>query len=404
MTHYRLACHAVAAILCLVGAVSLQAQVVIEKAPGEANPSLVLARFEGSEAVRNRLLNTLTMCDWFAVKASAKDPDYTVAARHTPGGQEVLDLQVVSRKRGTFTLRATAAAGRTDELTYRAVDGLLRKAFGVPGLCNSRIAFAVAGSGNLKEVYTCRFDGTDARRITFNGSISTEPSWGNGNRLLVYTLYQNNATSVVLADMTNNRQKRLSRFPGLNAGAALSADGQRAALTLSKDRRVDLFTVSAQTGQVSRQVTSDLAAESSPCWSPRGDQLCYVSDRGGKPQLYLVSAGGGNSSRLLREPDETVSPDWSAVSNRICFAVRLGGEYAIGVVDMADGARKRTIITNAAGSWESPSWAPDGRHVVCSRRTGSGRELYMVDTWHGTFRPVTRGGNRSLPSWSAVYP
>jgi TolB protein len=82
----------------------------------------------------------------------------------------------------------------------------------------------------------------------------------------------------------------------------------------------------------------------------------------------------------------------------------MGGEYAIGIVDMADGARKRTIITNAAGSWESPSWAPDGRHVVCSRRTGSGRELYMVDTWHGTFRPVIRGGNRSLPSWSAVNP
>jgi TolB protein len=287
---------------------------------------------------------------------------------------------------------------------YRAVDALLNKAFNIPGLCNSRLAFAVAGAGNLKEVYSCRFDGSEARRITHNGSISTEPTWGGNGQLLVYTLYQNNATSVVLVDVTNDRQKRLSRFPGLNAGADLSPDAQWAAITLSKDRRVDLFILSAQTGQIARQVTNDLAAESSPCWSPRGDQLCYVSDRAGKPQLFLVAAGGGSSSRLLRESEETVSPDWSPVSNKICFAVRLGNEYAIGVVDMADSSRKREIITNAAGSWESPSWAPDCRHVVCSRRVQSRRELYMVDTWHPHLTPITKSGDYSLPSWSTVLP
>jgi TolB protein len=379
-------------------------QLNVVKKAGEDNPSLVLTRFEGSDAVRAKLLAILTRCDWFAVQPSAQDAEFTVSARHASGGQESLELQVVGRKLGAFALRAAAPAGRTDEVVYRAVDALLNKAFGVPGLCNSRIAFAVAGSGNLKEVYTCRFDGTDSRRVTHNGSISTEPTWGGNGQLLVYTLYQNNATSVVLVDMANNRQKRLSRFPGLNSGADLSPDTRSAAITLSKERRVDLFIVSAQTGQISRQITNDLSAESSPCWSPRGDRLCYVSDRAGKPQLFVVAAGGGTPARLLRESEETVSPDWSPVSNKICFAVRMGGEYAVGVVDMADSSRERKIITNVAGSWESPSWAPDGRHVVCSRRLQGRRELYMVDTWHGHLTPITKSGDYSLPSWSTVLP
>ena len=399
-----LASRLVAALAVLCSASLVRGQVDVTKSAGEANPSLVVAQFDGSDAVHKKLVDTLARCDWFTVAANAKDADYTVAARHTAGGQESLELQVVARKLGTFALRATAAGGRTDEVVYRAVDALLNKAFGVPGLCNSRIAFAVGGSGNLKEVYSCRFDGGDSRRVTHNGSISTEPTWGGSGQLLVYTLYQNNATSVVLVDMANNRQKRLSRFPGLNAGADLSPNAQQAAITLSKDRRVDLFVLSAQSGQIVRQLTSDLAAESSPSWSPRGDQLCYVSDRAGKPQLFLVSAGGGNSSRLLRESEETVSPDWSPVSNKICFAVRQGGSYAVGVVDMADSSRERKIITNAAGSWESPSWAPDGRHVVCSRRVQSRRELYMVDTWHGRLIPITQSGDHSLPSWSTVLP
>jgi TolB protein len=151
-------------------------------------------------------------------------------------------------------------------------------------------------------------------------------------------------------------------------------------------------------------LTSDLSAESSPCWSPRGDQVCYVSDRAGKPQLFLMPAGGGSSARLLRGAEETVSPDWSPVSNQICFAVRQGNQYAVGVVDMGDPARERRMVTNAAGSWESPSWAPDGRHLVCSRRNGARCELFMVDTWHSRLVQITQGGNHSLPSWSAIYP
>ncbi len=388
----------------LTGSLALQAQVDVVKRLGEANPTLVLTSFEGSDAVRKKLVDALNRCDWFTVQSSGRDPDFTVAARHVAGAPESLELQVVTRQRATFGLRAAAGTGGTDEMVFRAVDELLRKAFGVPGLCNSRLAFAVAGSGNLKEVYTCRFDGSDSRRLTHNGSISTEPSWGPGNRQLVYTLYQNNATSVVLVDVASSRQKRLCRFPGLNAGADFSPDGQWAAMTLSKDRRVDLFVVSAQTGQVARQLTSDLSAESSPCWSPRGDQLCFVSDRGGRPQLHLISAQGGSATRLLRESEEAVSPDWSPVSNSICFSTRLGGQYAIAVVDMKDGSRARKVVTNAAGNWESPAWAPDGRHVVCARRLQKGRELYMVDTWHGRLIPITRGGDHSLPSWSEVYP
>jgi Tol biopolymer transport system component len=71
---------------------------------------------------------------------------------------------------------------------------------------------------------------------------------------------------------------------------------------------------------------------------------------------------------------------------------------------MADASRERKIITNAAGSWESPSWAPDGRHLVCSRRTQSRRELYMVDTWHGRLTLISQSGDFSLPSWSTVLP
>lgn len=67
---------------------------------------------------------------------------------------------------------------------------------------------------------------------------------------------------------------------------------------------------------------------------------------------------------------------------------------------MKDPTRKRIIVTRAAGDWEAPSWAPDGRHLVCSRNLSGHRELYMVDTWQKRLIPITRNGDHSLPSWA----
>ena len=145
-----------------------------------------------------------------------------------------------------------------------------------------------------------------------------------------------------------------------------------------------------------QRLTQDSSVESSPCWSPDGREICYVSDARGKPQLFRIPASGGSPTPIMRSREETVSPDWSPVSNRVCFSRRMGGQYAIGVVDMATG--KTEILTRAAGDWESPSWAPDGRQIICSRRLGAVRSLYVIDSLLKTVRPVTQGGDHSLPN------
>ncbi|MBT3286505.1 MAG: hypothetical protein HN380_04095 [Victivallales bacterium] len=363
-----------------------------------ANPRLAITSYSGPAGMRTLLTNVLKRSDWFNLATTAAKAHYRVDARYTAGTPASLQLRVAPRKGRGFILTQPAAPGLpAEDVVYRAVDAMIKKLFGVPGPCSAPIAFAMGAPGNLKEVFTCRFDGSNMQRLTNNNSISTEPSWGPGNQRLVYTAYSGNATSVVMVDMLRKRQRRLSRFRGLNAGADLSPNGQWAALSLSRDQRIDLYLLVVASGKIKR-LTQDSHVESSPCWSPSGSEICYVSDRAGKPRLCIVSANGGKG-RLLDTGSraETVSPDWSPVSNKICFSRRMGGQYAIGVLDMK--TRKSKILTRVAGDWESPSWSPDGRHIVCSRRLGANSSLYMVDSHQGTFMPITRGGDHSLPSW-----
>lgn len=397
--------HAIAALSVLVSvALPAHAQVRVTKTAKEAtaNPPLFVRNVQAPAGVRDALVRTLQRCDWFRV---VKQPT---------AGAYILDATAVSTSPPKLQIRVSSASGTTvanfeqgtassepNWVVYKSVDALIRRLFRNPGLCASKIAF-VSGRGRHKEVLTCNFDGTGSEQVTHNGSISTEPSWGPGAATLVYTLYGTSYTDVILTDLVRKRQKRLSQFPGLNAGADLSHDGRWAALCLSRDGRVELYLMRTADGGL-RRLTNDVAVESSPCWSPDARTLCYVSDKARKPQLYLASVAGGSPVPLLAERVEAVSPDWSPVSNLICFSVRQGRQYAVAVVDAKDPARRKTVLTAAEGDWESPSWAPDGRHIVCTRSSGGRRELYMVDSRHRKMIRITKPGHFTLPNWSDLF-
>ncbi len=364
-----------------------------------ANPGIFLADFKGPEGVRAHLLSTLGRCDWFTVRPSIEGAAYLLEGTYAAGTPAGLEL--VAKFGEATVAQVRVSAGDNERLVFRAIDALISKLFDVPGLCASRLAFTVASAGR-REVFLCNVDGSGATQLTRNGTFSTEPAWGPGARNLVHTVYGRDRTAVMEVDLNSRRQRLLSSFPGLNSGADVSPDGGRVAVCLSKDGRVDLYVMrSADKGL--RRLTNDVAVESSPAWSPDGRSLCYVSDSAGKPQLYVVSAGGGRPSRLLNEVSECVSPDWSGVSNKICFATRQAGQYRIAVVDMADRGSGKTVVETEPGDWESPCWAPDGRHVVCTRSSGRQSQLVMVDTLSGRALPITASGDVSLPTWSDLH-
>ena len=385
---------ALAGCLLLFAVSSVWGQVTVRKQAREGgeNPGLWIAEVRAPAVVRDVLVSTLRRCDWFRIVNSRSEARYLLRAEHVAGSPEAFEVQV-TRGDGTpvVSFRQRTRSDEKNWLAYKTVDTLIERIFDNPGLCATKIAFA-AGKGAYKEILSCNFDGTGTDQLTRNRTISTEPSWGPGAATMVYTVYGTNYTDVVLMDITAGRQRRLSSFPGLNAGADLSPNGRWTAL-------VELYLLRTRDGSV-RRLTNDTAVESSPCWSPDGSALCFVSDRAGRPRLYIQSVGGGTARPLLSSTAETVSPDWSPVSDRICFSTRRGNQYVVGVVDMNDSSREVKILTRAAGDWEAPSWAPDGRHLVCSRTQNGRRELYMVDSWHGRMLPITKPGNFYLPNWS----
>ena len=395
---------ALALALLLLAPAALAQDIDINKQAAEAraNPTLRIAEFNGADAHREILKNALHYSDWFTVK---DDGLYQLAAKFaTEGGKHKIELILRDNQgNGVKGFRQEVANSvPAKHLIFAGVDRLISEVFGNPGFCSSKLGFVKAHSG-IKEVWVSDFYGADPKRASYTNKIATEPAFSKDGRYLAYTRYSGHATDIVLTDLGLQRAKSLSYESGLNSSVSFSNRSDRVAMALSRDGNVELYVKNIESGALAR-ITNDKGIDTAPAWSPDDKQLCFVSDRyAGKPTLYLVSARGGKPQRLLRAAEEAVAPSWSPVSNKICFSYRTGRRYTIAMVDMNSAGRDPIVLVKVAGDWESPSWAADGRHIVCSRNYGGKRALHLVDSRFGRIIPLKNyQGDDTFPAYSGT--
>ena len=97
-----------------------------------------------------------------------------------------------------------------------------------------------------------------------------------------------------------------------------TTEGTWLSLDLSPDGRTivfellgDLYTVPVAGGAATR-ITSGLAYDMQPSYSPEGKQLVFVSDRNGSENLWIADRDGGNARAITTgERENYVSPTWT---------------------------------------------------------------------------------------------
>ena len=361
---------------------------------GVSVPSLRITAMEGDGAVNAAVTRYLGCCGWFRLVRGGES-DYTLAVR-SAHDSVTMTLSFSGNVVYNKVLRMNGDARR---LAARAVDELLEARFR-KRLCDSRIVFAAETRPSVREIFVCDIDGGNLRKATDYSTSCVEPGWMPDAESVVYTRYTYAGTDICQTMLDPWRSRRITTFPGMNVGAAVHPGGNFLALVMSADRQVELY-VKALHGRERRRLTNSKAVEASPCWSPDGGTICFVSDQSGAPRLYTIPANGGAVRQLPTVGSEAVTPDWSS-DNKIVYSARIGGSYRLAVLDM-NGRDTGAVPNLPAGEWESPSWAPDGRHVAASRRIGRRTELYVVDTKTGSARKLLNFQfNQSSPDWSRI--
>lgn len=227
--------------------------------------------------------------------------------------------------------------------------------------------------------------------------------------------------------------------------ANISPDGSAVAFTGTSldaeadDYRSNIWTAGTAEGSVPSRFTLSSGKDTAPRWSPDGTRLAFLSDRdGGRPQLYVIDAHGGEARRLTTLPQGAGAPLWSPDGAQICVVARVSLDDApdvkkpknpparvittlryrangegfiydrrrhLFVVDVASGGTRQ--LTD--GDWDDiqPAWSPNGKQIAFvsarheDRDYDRAADLFVVEAQGGEPRRVTPGGGSvALPAWS----
>lgn len=276
---------------------------------------------------------------------------------------------------------------------------------GVRGVASTDIAFVSDRSvvAPQKEIFIMDADGARQRRITFDASIALSPSFSPQADRIVYQTYRmrngvpNTALFMILKG--GGAPRGLVTCRGTNLGPSFSPDGTLLVLASSCDTdNLEIHTVRPDGSGLTR-ITRNPGADVSPSWSPNGRQIVFVSDRSGRPELYVMDSSGLNTRRLDTSGGQKDDPVWQPVRGDLVAytASTGGGNFDIFVYDFESGRSYR--LTSGSGRKESPTWSADGRQIAFEWARGDSVQIWAMGLDGSRQRMLTGTGNNLTPSW-----
>ena len=266
-------------------------------------------------------------------------------------------------------------------------------------------------------------NGGPARRIVTGEGRVSAPTFSPDGKLIAYVSDDGKTSSIGLADAEGQDwPRRVPVEADFAIDPAWSPDGRKLAwLEWSvpnmgwDESRVVIYDL--KTGERRVVMGEPEVACAQPRWSPTGQTLAFLCDKGGYLNLWRVAGDGSAPTPWIEEPFEHGSPQWSSGASTYAWSpdgrhIALGrnddGSWKTQIIDIDEATGKisaRRDLGPERGSYSSLRWSPRGDALLALRHGPSlPPTVVSIDMASGTQRDLYTGTAGGLTGEGMTWP
>ncbi|HEX7511627.1 MAG TPA: hypothetical protein VF335_10020, partial [Chitinivibrionales bacterium] len=177
-------------------------------------------------------------------------------------------------------------------------------------------------------------------------SSVASPDWSPDGSSIVFCGVESDQCNLYLFSLNSGALKKLTNSISMKSDPRFSRDGASIVFsaqdssgvalrsrTIKQRPAVNLFSLALASGAIT-QLTFGSSNKKSPCFSPDGSLLLYVSDRNGIDNLYIAPLSKPDSAKALTNVIGGCSnPDWAKDSNTVVYCLFQKGGWDIYLIN-----------------------------------------------------------------------
>ena len=256
---------------------------------------------------------------------------------------------------------------------------------------NGRIAFSAPAPGG-EHIFSIDAQGGSRLQLTTEGSANKYPAWSTDGATIVFSSNRTGTFELWMMRADGGAQAQVpTERPGGKAVPQLSPDGTTIVFAYVDPAigHPEVWSVSANGGDAQRLTTTPKAEAGPtrsllPHFSPDGRRIVYASTKSASSQVWIMNADGSGQTQITSgfgaEFPDANAPKWSPDGSNIAFWSGFETQYGEIWTMRADGTDARQL-TDQPGtiSSDNPAWSPDGTKMLFDTNRQGSAQIWMMN-------------------------